>query len=328
MSKKELAPKPLQIKKLPAKQGSKELTPDQPSLDLGVEREIEVDGIGMGVLSDGTPYLTGRGLARLVGMENLHIRTIGIEWNETPPKPRIEGIKKILSSRGVELEAPFIAVRNGEQVAHAFPDAVCLAVLEYYAFDAHQPRDIARKNFRLLAGKSLRDFIYTQVGYDPNNELPEVWRVFHDRVRLTYNKLPPGYFGIFKEIADMIVTLGNAGLQINKSFLPDISVGSTWSRHWDETNLEAEFGARRKYEHNYPDYFPQAASNPQPSWCYPEAALGEFRRWFRDQYIGEGKFKNYLANKVRLHELPASFTQLALAAYKRDPDDEGERYDN
>ena len=29
--------------------------------DLKVEKEVESDGIGMGVLSDGTLYLTGRG---------------------------------------------------------------------------------------------------------------------------------------------------------------------------------------------------------------------------------------------------------------------------
>lgn len=41
------------------------VTPYQMSLQLTVDREIEVDGIGMGVLSDGTAYLTGRGLARI-----------------------------------------------------------------------------------------------------------------------------------------------------------------------------------------------------------------------------------------------------------------------
>ncbi len=46
----------------------KTATPVQQVLDLGIERQIEIDGIGMGVLSDGTPFLTGRGLARLCGV--------------------------------------------------------------------------------------------------------------------------------------------------------------------------------------------------------------------------------------------------------------------
>jgi hypothetical protein len=127
--------------------------------------------------------------------------------------------------------------------------------------------------------------------------------------------VPRGYFGVFKEISDIIVTLGQAGLHISDNFVPDISVGIAWSNHWIQDNLEEVYGPRTKWEHNYPDYFPQANSNPQPAWCYPEPALGEFRRWMREHYIGDGKFTSYLDKKVKRGELPASFTQLALAAY-------------
>lgn len=84
----------------------------------------------------------------------------------------------------------------------------------------------------------------------------------------------------------------------------------------DDARRYLQSGARTKYEHSYPDYFPQAASNPQEPWCYPDAALGEFRRWFWEPYVGEGKFENYLNNKVKDKGLPASFAQLAIAAYK------------
>lgn len=36
-------------------------------MDLGIQKEVEIDGIGMGVLTDGTPYLNARGLARMCG---------------------------------------------------------------------------------------------------------------------------------------------------------------------------------------------------------------------------------------------------------------------
>ena len=42
----------------------KSADPRQGVLDLGIAKQIEIDGVGMGVLSDGTPFLTGRGLAR------------------------------------------------------------------------------------------------------------------------------------------------------------------------------------------------------------------------------------------------------------------------
>lgn len=39
-------------------------------LNLFSVTEVEIDGIQMGVLSDGTPYLTLRGLARMCGIDH------------------------------------------------------------------------------------------------------------------------------------------------------------------------------------------------------------------------------------------------------------------
>jgi hypothetical protein len=113
----------------------------------------------------------------------------------------------------------------------------------------------------------------------------------------------------------MIVTLGQAGLYIDKSFVPDISIGTHWGKHWTDSGFDEKYGSRQKWEHNYPDYFPQARSNPQFPWCYPEEALPEFRRWMRENYIGDGKFTRYINDKIRQKELPASFAQLVTAAY-------------
>ena len=294
------------------------LATSQVQLDLGVQKQVEIDGVGMGVLSDGTPFLTGRGLARLCGVFHNAIQGIGEEWLQDVAPPRVSKIRDILASHGHAFDMPYIEIEQRSGTFFAYPDTVCLAVLEYYSFDAGPNiKEEAKKNYRLLAGGALRDFIYTQVGYDPKNNLPEKWKYFHDRVSLTYNALPKGFFGIFKEIADMIVTLGQAGLHIDDTFVPDISVGIHWSKHWSDIAGDQRFGSRCKYQHNYPDYFPQAAANPQEPWCYPEEALGEFRRWFRDTYIAQGKFQNYIEGKVREKKLPISFSQLAIAAYQQ-----------
>jgi hypothetical protein len=298
--------------------GSFPITPGQGNLDLHIEKQIEIDGVGMGVLSDGTPFLTGRGLARLCGISNPRIVEMGQDWDKSPAPPVVAGVRKILSERGASFDIPYIEVRQRTGLFYAYTDVVCLAVLEYYAFEAPNRSDQAQKNYRLLAGKALHDFIYTQVGYDPNNFVPLPWQQFHDRVSLTYNSVPKGYFSVFKEIADMIVTLGQAGLYIDSTFVPDGSVGSVWSRHWKDNNLDEKFGQRQEWGHNYPDYFPQAKSNPQPAWCYPEAALPEFRRWMRETYIGGGKFTSYINTKIRQKELPASFAQLVITAYSLD----------
>jgi hypothetical protein len=286
-------------------------------MDLRIEKQVERDGIDMGVLSDGTAFLSGRGLARLCGVYHSVMGEILADWNSMPQKPRITKIKEILAGHGVVYKSPVIVALELDQTqTYAWTDTVCLAILEYYAFDAQQgDREQARKNYRLLAGKGLYDFIYTQVGYDPRHQISEHWRVFHDRVSLTHGSVPVGYFCIFKEIADMVVHLGQNGVHIDSSFVPDISVGLVWGKHWTDRALDNIHGQREKFEHNYPEYFPQAKSNPQQPWCYPEAVLGEFRRWFREDYIGAGKFANYLISAVKKKELPPSFAQLAIAAY-------------
>lgn len=305
------------VRVLVPQSGANPRTSDQYILDLQIDKQVEIDGIGMGVLSDGTAFLNGRGLARLCGIDSSRVSEMSADW-EKAALPLTAKAKEILYARGVVLDHPYIEIKQRTGVFHAFPDVLCLAVLEYYAFDAPNPREDAKKNFRLLAGKALHDFIYTQVGYDPNNSVPVVWRQFHDRVSLTYNSVPVGYFSVFKEIADMIVTLGQAGLYIDKSFVPDISIGIHWGKHWTENRFDEKYQPRQKWEHNYPGYFPQAKSNPQFPWCYPEAALPEFRRWMRENYIGDGKFTKYINDQIKKKELPASFAQLVITAYNLD----------
>lgn len=298
--------------------GAPAITPKQGMLNLKIEKQVEIDGVGMGVLSDGTPFLTGRGLARLCGISNARIVELSADWHDEK-RLLTRQIKKILASKSIVVDAPHIEISQRSGAFYAYSDVVCIAVLEFYAFDAGPAiRETAVKNYRLLAGKALHDFIYSQVGYDPDQHVPAVWRQFHDRVSLTYNSVPTGYFSVFKEIADMIVTLGQAGLAIDSSFVPDGSVGIHWARHWKADNLADQYGDRIEWDHNYPDYFPQARSNPQPAKCYPEAALPEFRRWMRENYIGDGKFTKYINGKIKQKELPASFSQIVIEAYDLD----------
>jgi hypothetical protein len=313
-------PSPNKINTLMELAGHKPAGSKQQSLDLQIERQADVNGLEMGVLSDGTPFLTGRGLALLCGVHHSVIADLTADWSESVQKARISAIRDILATHGISFEKPYVKTwQKGNATFFAYPDSVCLAILEYYAFEAGgNTKDVALKNYRLLAGHALREFIYTQVGYDPNTNVPQQWRQFHDRMSLVYNAVPAGYFGIFKEIADMIVTLGQAGLHIDDSFVPDISVGQQWAKHWAASFYDLHYGERIKFDHNYPKYFPQAASNPQEAWCYPEAALGEFRRWFRETYIGEGKFAAYVLAKAKAKQLPVSFAQLAIEAYSPD----------
>ena len=96
-----------------------EINPDQGRFDLKVDCQTEIQGIGMGVLNDGTPFLTQRGLARLCGVQNALIGTISTEWNEVPEKPRIAKIRDLLVNRGVFVESPHIEVMDGGKILFA-----------------------------------------------------------------------------------------------------------------------------------------------------------------------------------------------------------------
>lgn len=302
------------IKVLAPKMASKEIGPDKGQSSLIPIAEKDVGGIGMGVLSDGTPYLNQRGLAALCGVQNAHIGTISSQWNEAEPKPRIAAIKGVLSKAGFAVPpAAHIDLTYAGRTHYCYPAEICLAVLEYYAFDAGPNcQTEARDNFRLLAGSKLRELIYSQVGYDPSGKHGDRFKKWHDRIALNYHSAPKGYFHVFNEADTIIYELIQAGAEIGEKFVVDISIGKHWSAYWQKNKLSDQYGPPCKYPHCYPDDHPQAKSNPQESWCYPLKSLGHFREWLQDTYIEGGKFSTYLQGKVQRGELPPSVAQLAI----------------
>lgn len=266
----------------------------------------EVAGVEMGVLADGTPYLTGRGLSTICGTAPSTIIEHAKSWLEGQRDGKFHGF---LVSQGVDQESLYIKTRHRKRDVHAYSDSISMLILEYYAFEAKH--ELAQRSYRFLARKSLREFIYARTGYDPARQVPQNWRQFHDRLEL--NLVPRGYFSVFREMTDVVIASIRAGLAVDEHTVPDISVGRMWSKHWEDGGLAARCGERIRYEHNYPDYFPQADSNPQQPWAYPNSALGEFRDWLTSEYLPE-KYPDYLDGKVRKGELPADTARQVLAA--------------
>lgn len=293
----------------------KSITPHQLNFDLRIEVEREIDGVGMGVLSDGSPFLNIRGLANMCGVDSSMITRITGDWISTPLKPREQKIRELVRAQGADDSVAFMAIEKNGTINHIIPSAVCMAVLEYYAFEAKTSNDKAAQSYRILARKGFQQFIYAQVGYNPGGAPSVAWQQFHDRVSLAYHTVPDGYFSIFKEVADIIVTMIRSGAKIGKDFIPDISVGLAWAKFWKVENLDIIYGERKRYKHNYPDYFPQALSNPQPAYCYPDDALAEFRKWVREVYL-DRQMPKYLESKVREGKLPNDSALAAIDAFK------------
>jgi hypothetical protein len=295
---------------------SKTSTTQQLELSLTIVSEVEANGVGMGVLSNGVPYLTGRGLARLCGIDHSTVIKITNDWQVTPAKPRIAKIKEIIKENNTDDAIVFIPVQAGNSIHHAFPEHVCMAILEYYALDAATPNPHAKHAYRTLARKGFTDFVYEQVGLPRGSTSRDLTiKQFMDRIGMVQGAVPQGYFCVFREIADLFADLIAKDAQTGSGFVPDISVGMAWSKYWKSGNLDAVHGMRDKFLHSYPTYFPQSAAGPQEAFCYPDKALPEFRKWMREIY----KPKNlplYLNNKVKQGSIPAPQATVMIDIYK------------
>lgn len=285
--------------------------------EQSIEVSREVDGLEMGVLGDGTPFLSMRGLSKLCGIANSTISEMSKAWLEGK---RDSKLAQFLVRQGVAVESLYMKTTIpgvAGNVAYAYPDSICTFILEYYAFEVPNPSPVAQASYRTIARAGLRLFIFQALGYDPNRRVPQNWLHFHDRMTLA--SAPVGYFSIFKETADFVIGAIRGGLNVDSHTVPDISVGQAWAKHWEAEELESRHGPRIKHPHNYPDYFPQSASNPQPIWVYPLSALGEFRIWMQTKYA-TSHFPVYLQGKVRRGILPASTAEtLAIQALAPQP---------
>jgi hypothetical protein len=79
------------------------------------------------------------------------------------------------------------------------------------------------------------------------------------------------------------------------------------------SGYDHDYGPHLTYPHSYPPSFPQAKSNPQWAYCYPEDALRVFRRWDRYVYPKDGLPK-YLTGKTAKGEITSSAARAVLTA--------------
>lgn len=278
-----------------------------------VQHQIEHDGVEMGVLDDGTPYLSESGIARMCGIDRAGLNRMASNWSTEKLKKRGSVIQAILQKSGYRQEALYLKCENLGVPINAYPEKVCLALLEYYAFEVDTPRKEAVNAFRVFARSAFKEFIYKAVGYKPNQSTMESWRHFHDRVSLIDDTVPDGYFCVFREMASMIVPMIKNGLTINEKVVPDISVGMAWSKYWNANKLE-KAGDRIKFSNFYPHYYPQAKSNPQKVFAYPDAVLPTFRAWLKKGYI-PNNLPKYLSGQSKKGSITAQTATAVIEAF-------------
>lgn len=295
-------------------------TPKQDSIEfISVDKQAIFNNVEMGVLEDGMPFLTMRGISQVCGISHTGLSRFVQEWPTARfNTPRGKRINEMLLSMGYSGDNLYVhAIKDGKEV-YAFPEPVCMALLEYYALDSKSPQESTVYTYRTLARIGFRSYIYKALGYLTQTQRLEQWKHFHDRVDLTKNSVPEGYFCVFREIASLLVPMITNGVPINEKIIPDISVGGQWSKYWKDNQLEQKYGARTTFEHNYPDYYPQSKSNPQDASAYPNEALGEFRNWFEQTYTKK-KFPTYISNKIKRKEISAPHANQLMSALDLPP---------
>ncbi len=254
----------------------------------------------MGILDNGMPYLTQRGISTISGAARSTIQEISKEWEETyndviDTRGRLQFFRTYLGGAGYAEPRLYIEITKDGTPHYAYPEVVCMAIIEFFAFESQRKNQTAIDNYRRLARYGLQKFIYDALQYVPIDR----WTYFNDRVSLLKDSAPDGYFILFKETTGLVVDLITAGLPVSHKTIPDISVGSHWGRLWRGGNYDGRYGERIKFEHDYPTYYPQALSNPQKPWAYPDESLAEFRRWFRRVYL-RTKFPTYILSKANI----------------------------
>lgn len=268
--------------------------------------EKTVDGIEMGVLEDGTAFLTGRSLARLCGVSHASVSVPAAAWNNGD---RTSKAAQFLTEQGIKHASLYGHTTVSGIPAHAYPEDVCAAFIYYFATASKAPTDEAKRALKILTTAGLRLYIYGRTGYVTG---PSIWTQFHDR--LLKFPVPEGYFGVFRELSQFVLTSITHGLVVDSHTVPDGSVGSFWSKHWLSQNLTAKHGAPIDIPLYFPDYFPQAKANGyMTAKAYPEDALGDFRKWLRGHYIPK-HFPAYLAGKAKAGALPPSGSLAILTA--------------
>lgn len=228
-----------------------------------IVRLAEPDGIEMGVMDDGTPFLTGAGLALMCDVTPTTVSELGELISFGVTKGRSAKIANILSENpAFNGDKFFEKIPHDGRIVNAYPEAVCMAVLEYYAFEAGERcTDKARQISRLLMRKTFRDFVYSLVGYNrPRLTFSDYMlsRINHHH-SVSRNPLPDGYFCLFDKMIELLqkfdlrigYTLGEQWYDSSKGAMrflePDISLGHHFSGLFKNEFAEKEEAYQREY---------------------------------------------------------------------------------
>lgn len=215
----------------------------------------EFDGIELGIFNDGTPFASARGLSALCGVTPKAITDVGEYVDVDEDKFRAGKIASLLGQYGFKGEKLYVNFQYKDQIVNAYSEPVCMAFLEYYAYEAGKRcTNKAKEVARVLMRKSFKDFVYALVGYKTQKTSFSDYtldRIFHHH-NVDVNPLPDGYFCLFDKMIELLQKFDlRIGYELSeqwydfrkgdKRFLePDISLGRAFSELFKSDYLKIQ----------------------------------------------------------------------------------------
>jgi hypothetical protein len=204
------------------------------------------DGFELGVLIDGIPFASAGGLAVLCGVTTKTITDVGQYVDNDDDKFRSGKIANLLTEYDYQGDKLYEILLHDGQEIYAYSEPVCMAFLEYYAYEAGKRCTQKAKNLaRALMRKSFKDFVYELVGYKETKRssfseyVLSRFLIHHDVDEM---RLPDGYFCLFDKMIELLqkfdlsidYVLSDQWYDVSKGdvrFLePDISLGQHFSQ--------------------------------------------------------------------------------------------------
>lgn len=270
--------------------------------NLEVIQSIVVTGfpIEVGLLRDGTPFLSGRGLAKACGISNSTL----VSWGEVAPqvgaKYRAGKLANLLATYHYNGDRLFFRLPSevkfgGKVNVSAYPYQVCMAFLDYYAFVAN--KEVARNSLRILSEQQLPNFICNAIAQQPTSPPPETHQTESDCP--LRGKVPSNYFGVFQITSRGELGTAQNRLAFDRPIANPRNIEKAWSQYWHIHRLWERHGKRVPYLRKSLDCSPQlTADGYLKTYLYPASALGDFKRWFCLNYIPD-RFPSYRHRKAQ-----------------------------
>ena len=201
----------------------------------------------MGTLRNGLPYLTQRGLSKALGINQSTLSALTKEWRENHADPvippegsRLGFLRHRLHKERFKGPDLYMVSGTGNSKHYAYPSVVCMALIEYYAFESKPPSEVVQRLSRRLAQFGFQEFVCRALRCSPEDP----WNHFRDRVSLLrqLESALDGYFIVFDEMNGLMVGLIVAKLSVNHKTVLDISVGALWSKYWVQQQFDRRFG--------------------------------------------------------------------------------------